>query len=160
MNAYPPDERIAEYLGGELTGSDLDAFEQALKTQPELRREIEELKATLHNLRSLNTEKRTVPLGSAAVVPPRSGLRRIALFAASLIVAFSAGFFTHKGWMQENQEPGSGPVEATAARVLANSDSHSVDASLQNAFAAAYAQRPAAPNLGRSWIALSRALQE
>jgi ferric-dicitrate binding protein FerR (iron transport regulator) len=47
------EERLAEYLGGEMTPAEKEAFEEELRTAPEYREEAAALRAALADLRAL-----------------------------------------------------------------------------------------------------------
>lgn len=156
MDREQQEQRMAEYLGGELKGAEREAFEAALQRDPDLARELESLERTVTRLRGLTGDEnpdlsRPNRIESAG----RPATRQAFVLAAAMILAFAAGLFVRMPFENSDRfEPG----QQSAVTVGVTPDSS--ESHWKSAVAEVCDRHPDLSDLGRSWIALARVMKD
>ena len=161
MNCEGIEMLLAEALGGELSKADRSALDAHLAHCDRCRREYESLSRAVDGMRSLPGPKR-VTVGRQgrraaslnASARPILGLRwfssRVVRFAASVLIAFVAGYASHAGLMMSVPAPQQG----TSLQREAERPGENGGRSLEYAVVSAYRQNPARSDLAKCLIAM------
>ncbi len=171
MNCNEFELLLADALGDELSDADRPAFEQHLSQCENCRREYDAAMGTVHTLQSLTgpqlvsierendrliireasstlSEDSTTASASPSMKPFRFGLMR---YAASVLIAFTAGYGLHAGMMvtgSGNPTQTADPISHNAAIVnTASSD-------FQSALISVHTKNPARSDLAKGMIAM------
>ncbi|MHC4942193.1 MAG: anti-sigma factor family protein [Planctomycetota bacterium] len=158
------DQRMADYLGGEMTAEEQEAFLATLEEHPDLAQDLKELEHTLIKLKTLKVPSssgshiRSLPREEPGIVKPSKPFPFLR-FAAALVAAFIAGYLFHGGLIGKTaQEMKTNEHQQTA--VMMEDPDALPDSGWQVTFAQAYMDERSDSRLARSWVALSRALKE
>lgn len=163
---------LADALGGELSSTGRVAFEEHIAQCGACRREYETASRTLDELRSLPAPRQMslrgigttlvpdVPLrlqtadsetrrASAFSVVPRRSFGRVLRYAASLLIAFTAGYALHAGFtLSGNARSRAIPQTGVAGDSIARAQT------LEAAFTRVHLQQPARSALAKAMIAM------
>jgi anti-sigma factor RsiW len=147
---------MADYLGGELDDARCSAFDACLAEDPELAREVADLRKAIDALRALE-EPDTVR--SAPAVESAGHRLRLGMalrYAAVILMAFGAGYLTRNAF-----EP-SVPVETPGLVRPAPAENKAAEpaSGLETRMAKAYASQPDRSGLARALLALACAGNE
>lgn len=137
------DQRLAEYLAGEMSADDRARFEETLREDSALAADVAELRQTLAMMSALDAEETEQPEKGVRPHFLRSAMR----YAAIIAMAFVAGYAMRGGGttMPAASEPNQ------LALVGASSAPRS---SWEQRVARAYAHAPGGNSFGKSLIAL------
>jgi anti-sigma factor RsiW len=110
MSEAQDQERLADYLGDEMTGDERRRFEAALSRNPRLEQEVASLQRTLDVLRALDGSL-AVPIAVSASATQRRSIIRVGLRSAALVaIAFGAGYLARSA-----ERTAAVPAEPSAA---------------------------------------------
>ncbi len=140
MTTDPLQDKLADYLGDEMTADERRDFEHELGQRPDLGQQAEELLDTVAALR----QRAVGPVSGPAMARPSLPRREHGhtgwwSYAAAALVAFVAGFIARGAWPGNPTQP---VPESSAPRG-------------QAAIVAAYRDAPAESRFGRILIALA-----
>ena len=134
------DERLAAYLGGEMSEDDRRRFEAAMGENPALADEVRGLRRALEAMRSL--DDRTVSEAPRPRVVVKWG-GAVLRYAAIIGLAFAAGYFLRGG-----------DVDSSQSQTAIEQASPSEDDWFQRA-AERYVTGPRGPSFARSLVAIA-----
>ncbi len=115
------DEQLADYLAGEMTADERAAFEQQMRRDPALARQVQELRQTLGLVEQ--TWRVTSPASATPLV--RRSWRPLLRYAAAIALAFTAGFLA-----APRAAPAPTVITSTATAPVPTRESLSRDAQL------------------------------
>ena len=155
---------LADAVGGELADADRPMFENHLASCAQCRRQYESLIGTVNVMQTLPTPmdvtvtRRGAQLIITEARTPTSNRRAwfsrgLLRYAASVLLAFIAGYALHAG---VGSTPG-GPQPETQARIHEVSSSPKTRGTVRTALVDAYRRNPQASTLAHCMAALSRA---
>jgi len=160
MNCKEFEMMLADALGSELSEEDRPTFEQHLSQCENCRREYETAQQTIAMMQSLTAPKQiTVQRDSDRLVIQespaafsfrrRSSMISLLRYAASVLIAFTAGYGLHAGLM----------ITDAGSTTIKNIDHHSSGTHLshkdfQSALVGIHAQHPARSDLAKCMIAM------
>lgn len=163
MNCDKVESLLADAIGGELPEADRSAFENHLAGCARCREEYNTLCAALSEARSLPSAGAIhverlgdrLVLGPASVAtfrPDRSWTRAALRYAASVLIAFAAGYSAHSSLVSRGgATPGGAPTATTEDRQTPAA--HGAKP-LQLAFADAHIRNPGKSDLAKGMIAV------
>jgi len=173
MNCEEFEPLLADALGDELSPTDRVAFEEHVARCDACRGEYESARRTLSELRSLPAPRRvstndiatvlvpgtTLPLrtrksGTERSTPshpaPHRSVIRVLRYAASLLIAFTAGYALHAGLTLSANFP---PSPIASERARSGDGVYNVH-TLEAAFTRVHLQKPARSDLAKAMIAM------
>lgn len=158
------DEKLADYLAGELGTDERAAFETLIAADPQRARLVQELRAVEATLRAGlpaydAAEREARAAASAADVDrTRPAVRRsvgliAARYAAVIVLAFGAGFMA-RGW--HNAGAAAAEPRVAAPGTPERAQVRSLEEQLGRNYIAIANERPKASSLGRTLLAAAR----
>lgn len=160
MNCEEFEMMLADALGAELTEEDRPAFEQHLTQCENCRRNYESAQQTITMMQSLSAPRqitvqrdvdRLVIQESPAAFSfrRRSTMMSLLRYAASVLIAFSAGYGLHAGLMITD-------AGLTTVKIMGrhSSDTHLAHKDFQSALVGVHVQKPARSDLAKCMIAM------
>jgi hypothetical protein len=109
MSEARDQERLADYLGDEMTGEERRRFEATVSRGPRLEQEVASLQRTLDVLRALDMPLALPSAAPASATQRRSILRAGFRSAALVAIAFGAGYLARSA-----ERPAAAPAEPAA----------------------------------------------
>lgn len=160
MNRERFDELLAGALGGELSDADRAAFDAHLAADAQARAEYDSLQAAVSQMQSLDAPARVNVSrhGDRLVLDRAAASRRPATFsfgrlgiAASVLLAFLAGYLLHVGLMFRDRPSTPSSINPTAVAVAENKSPD-----LRTALASVHAEHPEYSDFCKLVVAMSR----
>jgi anti-sigma factor RsiW len=166
---------LADALGDELSPEDRPRFEEHLANCPRCRREYESSREAVATLRDLpgprrvsvrregdrlviedavdgDAGRRRSPAGRAGVWPASQWRGGIYRYAASILIAFTAGYIAHAAF---GAQTAVAPSDHKTVQVLPDPIKVNARQSLQTALASTYTRNPARSDLANALIAMA-----
>ncbi|MCK4659639.1 MAG: zf-HC2 domain-containing protein [Phycisphaerae bacterium] len=137
---------LADYLGDELDESQRRQFEAHLADDAELAAEVESLRRTLAAMHALDESVSVPEISGGLMGRPRRRTFAFLRYAAVILMAFGAGYFTNSLSMGRQANSIAGIVEPGSKGVSDNWGTR---------VAIAYANQPSRSGLARSLVALA-----
>lgn len=167
MNCNEFELLLADALGDELSGAERPAFEHHLSQCENCRREYDATMGTVRTLKSLTGPQRITiereddrlvireatsssPIASTSVKSFRPFRHSVMRYAASVLIAFTAGYGLHAGMMLTGSGDQSLMTDPIHKPTIVHSDNHDFQSALLNV----HMKNPARSDLAKGMIAM------